>query len=632
MDSLLSRIKQSSDIKSLRASDLEKLAAELRERIVCTVARTGGHLASNLGVVELTVALHHVFDIPQDKIIWDVGHQTYAHKLLTGRQDEFPTLRQHGGLSGFPKPEESPADPFATGHSSTSISAALGFAEARDLVGGREKVVAVIGDGALTGGMAFEALNHAGHRGTDLIVVLNDNAMSIAKNVGAMASYLSRLRTDPTYRRVKADVEYLLHKIPRIGTRLARTVERLKDSLKYFLVPGMLFEEMGFTYLGPVDGHKLEALIPVLRQAKNTPGPVFVHVVTKKGMGYAPAEKCPDKYHGVSPFNIQTGAGQKISGPPSYTSVFGQTLVRIAEQDERVVAITAAMPDGTGLNAFAEKFPRRFFDVGIAEEHAATFAAGLAAGGRRPVFAVYSTFLQRAYDQVIHDVAMQKWPVVFAVDRAGVVGEDGETHQGVFDLAFLRSIPNLIVAAPKDENELQHLLYTALRQDLPFALRYPRGSGVGIPLDEEYREISVGSWEMLRQGTHGTILAIGACVYPALQAADLLEDQGLSLGVVNARFVKPLDEKLLLSIADRGPVFTVEDHLAAGGFGSAVLEFLSANGINTPVWRLGYPDKFIEHGERSLLLAKYGLDAQGIAKQVSAFLAAAPRPLRCTMG
>ena len=515
MSNLLKQIHSLRDIRSMSLASLGELAREIRHELIKTVANNGGHLAPNLGVVELTLALHRVFNSPVDKIIWDVGHQCYVHKLLTGRKDEFGTLRQFGGICGFPRPSESIHDAFGTGHSSTSISAALGMAIARDLKGENHSVVAVIGDGAMTGGMAFEALNHAGHLKKNLIVVLNDNEMSIAQNVGAMSGYLTRLRTDPMYSRGKEEIEQLLRRIP-IGSTLLKFGERLKDSLKHLVVPGMLFEELGFTYLGPVDGHDLKAVTTILNQARNQKGPVLVHVLTKKGKGYRPAEENPDRFHGVGPFNPATGEVIKNSSAPSYSEVFGRTLTRLAQQDQSILAITAAMTSGTGLNSFARLFPGRFFDVGIAEQHAVTLAAGLAKEGYHPVVTIYSTFLQRAYDQILHDVCLQNLPVTFAIDRAGLVGEDGATHHGLFDYAYLRHIPNMVIMAPRDENELQHMLATAVQHPGPAAVRYPRGTATGCKMDEELKTLPVGQALVLRKGRDLTLLAVGCMVCMAV--------------------------------------------------------------------------------------------------------------------
>lgn len=617
--SILKTIYSPQDLQKLDFRELQRLAQEIRETLINTVSVTGGHLAPNLGVVELTIALHLVFNSSVDRIIWDVGHQSYVHKLLTGRQAQFPTLRQYGGLSGFPKREESVHDAFDTGHSSTSISAALGMVLARDLRGDKYSVVGVIGDGSMTGGMAFEALNHAGHLQKDLIVVLNDNEMSIAPNVGALSRYLSSLRTDPKYYRSKDEIAELLQKIPH-GPKLLKVVDRLKDSLKYLVVPGMLFEELGFTYLGPVAGHDLKAVTTVLKQAKNLGGPVLVHVLTKKGKGYEPAEKNPDLFHGVGPFEVATGAIKKSAGPKSYTQVFSETMINLAQKDEKIIGITAAMPGGTGLSKFAQEFPKRYFDVGIAEQHAVTMAAGMATGGYRPVVTIYSTFLQRAYDQVLHDVCLQNLPVTFALDRAGLVGDDGPTHHGVFDIAYLRNIPNMVIMAPKDENELQHMLYTAINHNAPTAIRYPRGAGEGVTMDEKLQTLPVGRAEVLREGSDVVLLAIGNMVPKALKAAENLSAQGISAVVINARFVKPLDEKLILHYAGKvGHLVTIEEHVLMGGFGSAVLELLEKAGLSeVKVKRIGIPDCFVEHGKQKILRANYGLTAEGIVETVLA--------------
>lgn len=626
MPHILERINSPQDLRSLSLPELERLADEIRKLIVETVSRTGGHLAPNLGVVELTLALHRVFNAPEDKIIWDVGHQCYVHKIVTGRRDRLPTLRQFEGLSGFPCRSESPYDAFGTGHSSTAISAALGMAVARDLSGKDFSVVAVVGDGALTAGMAFEALNHAGHLQKPLIVVLNDNEMSIARNVGALAEYLARIRSDPRYSRSKEEFESLVSRIPAVGPRMVRLAERLCDSLKYLVVPGMFFEELGFTYLGPIDGHNLGVLITVLEQVRMAKGPVLVHVLTRKGMGYKPAEQNPDVYHGVGPFDMVTGKPVRARRL-TYTEVFGRTLVELAAEDPRIVAITAAMPAGTGLVEFSRAYPDRFFDVGIAEQHAVTFAAGLAAEGYKPVVAIYSTFLQRAFDQVLHDVCLQKLPVVFALDRGGIVGDDGPTHQGLFDFAYLRIIPHMVVMAPKDENELRHMLKTALEHDGPIALRYPRGTGTGCPLDQEVKALPIGRAEVVLDGKDVAILAIGNTVATALEAARELNARGVSVAVINARFVKPLDEDCICAYAARTrKLVTLEEHVLAGGFGSAVLELLNNKGLwDVEVACIGIPDVFVEHGAPDLLRRKYGLTAGDVVRAAETLLQKAKR-------
>ncbi|NLC76614.1 MAG: 1-deoxy-D-xylulose-5-phosphate synthase [Clostridia bacterium] len=614
----LEDIKDPSQLKALSLEEMTDLADAIRQKLILTVSKTGGHLAPNLGVVELTIALHRVFNSPVDKIIWDVGHQSYVHKILTGRLDRINTLRQYGGISGFPKIDESPHDVFNTGHSSTSISAALGMALARDLNKENHEVVAVIGDGALTGGMAFEALNHAGHLGTKLVIILNDNEMSIANNVGALSSYLTRMRSDPRYYKGKEDIEQILKRLPSIGPRVVKMAERIKDSLKYLVVPGMLFEELGFTYLGPIDGHNLNTMITVFQQAKGIKGPVLVHVLTKKGKGYRPAENNPDAFHGVGAFDVDTGQPKPKTGPPTYTEVFGRSLTQLAAHNPKIVGITAAMPDGTGLSYLAREFPERFFDVGIAEQHGVTLAAGMAIRGYRPVVAIYSTFLQRGFDQVLHDVCLQKLPVVFALDRAGLVGEDGETHHGVFDLSYLRSIPNLAVMAPKDELELSQMLTGALQHEGPVAIRYPRGQGKGVSLAKRYDPLPIGVAEILSEGKDLAILALGPCVYDALRAVEKLNKEGIDCTLINARCVKPLDEQTLLKAIRRcKKVVTVEENVLAGGCGSAGLEMLARHQLQeVQVVRIGLPDAFIPHGNVNLLREEYGLSADGILKTI----------------
>jgi 1-deoxy-D-xylulose-5-phosphate synthase len=606
------------DLKKLSPANLIELAEEIRIFLLQTVAHTGGHLAANLGVVELTLALHYVFDTTKDRLVWDVGHQSYVHKILTGRKDLFSSLRQYNGLSGFPKREESIHDAFNTGHSSTSISAVLGFALAREKLGEDYKTIAVIGDGSMTGGEAYEALNQAGHLKTNLLVVLNDNEMSIAQNVGAMSSYLSRLRSDPFYTKRKKDIEYLLHKVPAIGSSVAKAAERVKDSLKYLLVPGMLFEELGFTYLGPIDGHNIQNLIVVLKKTKDLKGPILLHVLTKKGKGYEPAVRNPAIFHGVGSFDLNTGKIIKSPGPPTYTNVFADTVIDLAAKDERIVAITAAMPEGTGLSKFAEKYPHRCIDVGIGEQNAVTMAAAMAIKGLRPLVAIYSTFLQRAYDQILHDVCLQNVPVILAIDRAGLVGEDGPTHHGTFDFSYLRHIPGMSILAPADEAELRQMLYTALSYDGPVALRYPRGKAIGVPIATEYQKIPWGKGKVLTEGSDVLILAIGSMVYPALKTREILLEEGLSCTVVNARFVKPLDQELLLEkVAQHKYVVTMEENVIAGGFGSGVLEFLCQKGkINNNFLMLGLPDEFVTHGSQSLLREKVGLTPEVMVERI----------------
>ena len=618
MTKLLETIDEPQRLGELSLPELEQLAAELRTYIIQTVAQTGGHLAPSLGTVELTLALYSVFKLPRDKVIWDVGHQAYAHKILTGRREAFTALRRYGGITGFPCRTESSYDAFGVGHASTSISAALGMAIARDLDDRGEHVIAVIGDGAMTGGEAFEALNHAGQLGKRLIVILNDNGMSIDTNVGAMSEYLSRLRVMPQYNKAKKDLEGFFRSIPHIGDTVLKTAEYIKDGVKSVLVPGGIFAEMGFTYVGPLDGHNLRLLREVFSEIRMMDGPVLVHVHTKKGRGYLPAEIEPDKFHGVGIFDVISGQVKKNEGaPPTYTEIFGQTLVKLAAENPNITAITAAMPGGTGLKVFAEKFPNRYFDVGIAEEHAVTLAAGMAAAGKRPVAAIYSTFAQRAYDQLLHDVCLQNLPVTLCLDRAGLVGDDGPTHHGVFDLSYLRMMPNMTVMAPKDENELRRMLITALSLDGPAALRYPRGTAAGVPLTDDVQPLPLGKGEILREGGDVCFLAVGSMTANALQAAELLAADGIAAEVVNMRFVKPLDRELLLEAAGHVKLLvTVEENVLAGGFGSAVLECLADAGRTVPLLRLGIPDRFVPQGDRSLLWEECGLLPYQMAARV----------------
>jgi 1-deoxy-D-xylulose-5-phosphate synthase len=615
---LLDSIDSPADLKGLSLHELEGLAEEIRQKIIETVSRTGGHLAPSLGAVELAIALHYVFDTPKDKIIWDVGHQAYAHKLLTGRRDQFHTLRTYGGLSGFPKRSESPYDTFDTGHSSTSISAGVGIATAKALKGEKSKVIAVIGDGSLTAGMAFEGLNQSGHTEKDLIVVLNDNAMSISPNVGAFSSFLSRKMTGKRFVSFKKEIEVFLKSIPGVGEDILNVARKWEDSFLTFFTQGMLFEALRFKYIGPIKGHRIDLLIETFNNTQHLEGPVLIHAVTVKGKGYGPAEKDPAHYHGVGAFEISTGSPPKNGPkpPPSYTEAFGRTMVKLGRENKKLFAITAAMPEGTGLTEFAEVYPERFLDVGIAEQHAVTFAAGLATEGFRPVVAIYSTFLQRAYDQIIHDVCLPDLPVVFAIDRGGLVGEDGPTHHGHFDITYLRSLPNMTLMAPKDENELGHMLYTALQQPGPVGIRYPRGKGLGVPMDKDYKTLPIGESEILRQGKDLLILALGGTVNPSLEAAFHLEKEGCSACVVNCRFVKPLDRQLGELAGSIGRVLVVEENIRQGGFGGAVLEMFNDMGVeNVRTKRIGLPDKFVEHGPSALLREKYGLDSSGILKE-----------------
>lgn len=617
----LTTIENPSFLKNKTNGELEVLSEEIRKFLIQQLSETGGHIAPNLGVVELTIALHKVFDSPKDKFLWDVGHQSYVHKILTGRAKEFTTLRQFKGLCGFPKRNESEHDVWETGHSSTSLSAAMGMAIARDIKKTGEYIIPIIGDGALTGGMALEAMNHIGHEQKDVIVILNDNEMSIAPNVGALHSILGRLRTTGKYRWAKGELEGVIKKIPGIGDKLSSTSKKLKDSLKYLVTQGMFFEEMGFTYFGPVDGHNFEDLFESLEYAKKTKGPVLVHVLTKKGKGYKPAESDDiGTWHGTGPYKVESGKLIKPDkAPPAWSKLVSDTVLKLALKDERIVAITPAMPVGSKLENFQAQLPDRIFDVGIAEQHAATVAAGLATQGMKPFLAIYSTFLQRAYDQVLHDICRQNLNVFIGIDRAGLVGADGETHQGVFDIAFLRHIPNLVLMMPKDENEGQHMVNTAIQyEDGPIALRFPRGNGIGVPMDEQLKEIPIGSWEVLKEGSDAVILTFGTTIKMALDAADELEKENISVKVVNARFIKPMDTAMLNDIFKDGkPILTIEEAVLQGGFGSAVLEFASSNNFqNVRVERIGIPDLFVEHGDVDKLLEEIHLTKDESVKKI----------------
>lgn len=629
---LIEEIDSPKKLKSLKAEQLKKLAEEMRKIIIHRVSINGGHLASNLGVVELTIALHYVFDSPMDKIIWDVGHQSYPHKLLTGRYKDFHTLRKFGGLSGFPKISESPHDIFGTGHSSTSISAAAGIIEARDLRRDKFNVIAVIGDGAMTSGLAFEGLNYIGHVKKNLIVILNDNEMSISPNVGALSNYLSKILTGSFFKRFKRDTKALIEGIPRIGESVAKIAEKAEGSIKGFFLPGGLFEDLGLNYAGPIDGHDILLMIETLKNLKDSNEPVLVHIVTKKGKGYKYSEIDPCIYHGIGPFKVETGI-DNIKGSDtsiaeltnvniSYSELFGKALTELALNDKRIVAITAAMKEGTGLSSFADKFPDRFYDVGIAEPHAVTFAAGLATQGIKPVVAIYSTFLQRAYDQIIHDVCLQNLPVIFAIDRGGIVGEDGATHQGLFDLSFLRAIPNLIIMSPKDGNEMIEMLRFAINLNGPVAIRYPRGNICCAFNTEEFSKVELGKSEIIHQGSHSAIIAIGNSVYPSLIAAKRFAEKSIDIAVINARFLKPIDKDLLISLTQKfKKLITVEENVLAGGFGSAVLEALSKAKItDVLVKRIGIDDVFIEHGSQRTLRKKFYLDEEGIYNEINEFL------------
>ncbi len=618
MTTLLEKINSPADLKKLQPKELPLVAEEIRELIINTVSHTGGHLASSLGAVDLITAVHYVFNAPRDKITYDVGHQAYAHKILTGRRTRFSTLRQLGGIGGFIKPEESEYDSFISGHSSTAISAALGMATARDLAGEKHKVIAIIGDATLTGGMAYEALNNAGAYIKNFLIILNENEMAISRCVGAMTRYLNKIITSSIYNRARKELQQIIKKIPALGSRMLEFAHRLEESLKGILIPGLLFEELGFRYFGPVDGHDTSTMIEILKAVNEIEQPVILHLITKKGKGYKHAEAAPEEFHGASPFHITSGNGKKQPTIPTYTEVFGDTLCKLAKYDPKLLAITAAMTQGTGLERFKELYPKRFFDVGIAEEHAVTFAAGLAKSGWRPVVAIYSTFLQRSYDQIVVDVALQNLPVIFALDRAGLVGEDGPTHHGVFDISYLRHIPNLVVLQPKDENEMQHMLYTATNHNGPIAIRYPRGTGEGVALDTRLQNITLGKAELLLEGKEGIILAIGPMVNLAKEAIKLLRKEGIQLGLVNSRFIKPLDEELFTELANNYPLLiTIEEHTLAGGFHSAVLEVLSRKGIQgAKTLGLGIPDQFIPHGKITELREIIGLTPTTIAAQI----------------
>lgn len=615
---ILERINEPNDIKELSSKELELLAEEIREFLIEKISRTGGHLASNLGVVELTMAMHLICDFPGDKIIWDVGHQSYTHKLLTGRREGFDQLRKYGGMSGFPKRKESSCDSFDTGHSSTSISAGLGYAEAREITGGNNKVIAVIGDGALTGGMAYEALNNASRLDSNFIIVLNDNNMSISENVGGLSKHLNSLRTTNAYQDLKSGVANSLNRIPVYGERVVERIRKTKSSIKQLLIPGMLFENMGITYLGPVDGHNIPELVKVLKEASRVEGAVLVHAITQKGKGYEPAERHPSRFHGTDAFDIETGLPTKKRTKASYTDVFSTVMRKMGDRDEKVVAITAAMADGTGLKRFRNMFPERFFDVGIAEEHAVTFAAGLAAAGLKPVFAVYSSFLQRAYDQILHDVCIQDLPVVFAIDRAGLVGSDGETHQGIFDLSYLSSIPNMTILAPKNKWELSDMMKFAVDFSHPIAIRYPRGEAYD-GLEELRLPIVYGKSEMLYDERGIALVAVGSMVKTAVEVRERLKESGYPCTLVNARFVKPLDESGLISLAkEHKLIVTLEENVSSGGFGEHVVQFLNQCGSGTRVINIAIADEYVEHGNVDILRKEIGIDAESIVKKVVA--------------
>jgi 1-deoxy-D-xylulose-5-phosphate synthase len=621
---LLFSVNSPEDLKRLSVTELRTLSRELRGYMVDVISKVGGHFGAGLGSVDLAIALHYVFNTPEDKIVWDVGHQAYPHKILTGRRDRLHTIRQFHGLSGFLKRSESEYDVFGAGHASTALSAALGVATARDYDNKDYKVVAVVGDGAMTGGMAYEAMNNAGLLKKNIIVVLNDNRMSIAPNVWAISNYFNEIITSKSFNRFKSNVWELTGKLDTFGDRIRKIAGRLEGGIKSVITPGMLFEALGFRYFGPFNGHNISQLVKVFSEVKDLSGPILIHTITKKGKGYTPAEVDGQNLHGVTPFDKITGvAVKKQGGPPAFTTIFGETVVELCKQNPKVVGITAAMPDGTGLNILQKEMPDRFFDVGIAEQHAVTFAAGMATEGYKPIAAIYSTFLQRAFDQIIHDVALQKLPVIFAMDRAGLVGADGPTHHGTFDLSYLRFIPGMVIMAPKDEAELRNMLYTATEYDKgPVALRYPRGNAIGVPLKEGFEKVPIGKGEIVREGNDVAILAVGNMVMHSLKAAELLQQNGIQAEVVNARFVRPLDEDLLLDIAERHTnIVTVEDNSVIGGFGSGIAEFFAAHGINNVNLKIhGLPDSFVEHGKPNELYELVGIDPEGIARVVTALV------------
>jgi len=624
MPRILDSIEAPPDLRKLSRRQLPQVAQEIRDQIIDVVSRIGGHFGGNLGIVELTLALHYTFDTPRDQIVFDTGHQTYPHKLITGRRDTFHTIRQHNGISGFCKREESVYDVFNAGHASTSISAALGIAVARDFRKEDYRVVAVIGDGALSGGIALEGLNQAGHLKSRLMIVLNDNDMSISTNVGAMSGYLNQIIKGQRYNQAKDLAKGIMDRVPLVGGKLHGLAHDIEQMLKNMIVPGTLFEELGFKYLGPYDGHDLDTLLEVFEENRDYDGPILIHVITKKGKGYTPAEDKPIWSHGVSPFDIPSGEVKKSTKPqpPTYTAVFADTLIELAKKDPKIIAVTGAMPDGTGLDKFAKVFPERMFDVGIAEEHAVTFCGGMATQGMKPVAAIYSTFLQRAFDQVFHDVAIMDLPVVFALDRGGIAGADGPTHHGIYDMAYLRIFPNMICMAPKDENELRHMLKTAFETCHPTSLRYPRGNGAGVKMDAELQSLPIGKGEVLREGTDATIFAIGNEVWPSMEAAEILSRDGISVAVINARFIKPLDDELITKYCQPySAVITVEEGSLAGGFGSAIMERCEELGLrNVRFHRIGIPDEYVHHGTQDVLRAQYDLHSEGIAGRVRAFV------------
>ena len=621
MSKLLDSVDSPQDLKNIPVEKLPELAKEIRDMLLDTISKTGGHLSSNLGVVELTLAMHYVFNSPMDKFVWDVGHQSYVHKLLTGRKSRFDTLRQYDGLCGFTKREESQHDHWNCGHGGTSISAALAFAKARDLKKEKNDVVAVIGDGSLTAGMAFEGLNHTGHVQSDMIVVLNDNEWSISANVGGMSAHLSKIMTGQVMLKIKQEIGQLLLAVPGIGKEISRYAHKIDEAIKGVFIPGRLFEDLGFRYVGPIDGHDVEALIDSFSTVKNLKGPTLMHVITRKGKGYEQAEEKADVWHGAKPFNVSTGEFHKKKANPAYTNVFANALIELAKEDEKVVGITAAMPDGTGISKFGKEFPERTFDVGMAEQHGVAFAGALAIEGFRPVAAIYSTFLQRAYDQVVHDICLMNLDVTFALDRAGIVGEDGATHQGLYDIAYLRTLPNMVVMAPKDENELRHMLKTAIYHKGPAALRYPRGSGLGVPLDEEMKELEIGKGEVMKDGSDIAILAYGHTVDGAMMVSNMFEKEGVSVAVINARFAKPVDKDLIVQYAKSTRcLITIEEHSLKGGFGSAVLEALQEEKVcSVPVKCIGLGDIVLEHGAPGKQRKDLKLDPEGMFGTIGSF-------------
>ena len=624
MSHFLKNINSPVDLKKLKREHLPALAEEIRDTLLQGISKTGGHLGSNLGVVELTLAMHYVFDSPIDKFVWDVGHQSYVHKLLTGRKDQFDSLRQYKGLCGFSKREESEHDHWNVGHGGTSITAALAFAKARDLKKEKNKIIAVIGDGSFTAGMAFEGLNHTGHLKPDLIVILNDNEMSISNNVGGMSKHLSQIMTGQVMTKIKKEVDQILLSIPGIGKEVSNYAHRLDDLVTGMFIPGRLFEDLGFRYMGPLDGHDTNLLIDNLETASELKGPTLIHVITRKGKGYEVAEEKADVWHGAKPFDIATGEFKKgLKSPPAYTNVFADTLIELAKEDEKIIGITAAMPDGTGISKFGKVFPDRTFDVGMAEQHGVGYGGALSIEGFRPVIAIYSTFMQRAYDQIVHDIVGMNLPVTLAMDRAGIVGEDGATHQGLFDIAFLRTLPNMVIMAPKDENELRHMLKTSIYHPGPSSIRYPRGSGLGVEIDEEVKEIEVGKGEVIKDGKDLAIIAFGSMVDPSMQAAAMLEEKGFSVAVINARFAKPIDKSLIMEYAKKtGCLITTEEHSVQGGFGSAVLEVLQNFDERIPLKTkcIGVPDVLIEHGATGLIKKDLKLDPEGMFETIYAFV------------